>query len=66
MGGTLIDHLYCSSPEKVISTYILLSDISNYFPIYVKLKNCNLIKITQRVRINILKTFPKLTPTNFS
>ena len=43
-GGTLIDHFYCSSPEKVANSYVLLSDISDHFPLYVKLKNCNLTK----------------------
>ena len=43
MGGTLIDHFYCSCPEKVTSSYILLSDISDHFPLYIKLKNYNLI-----------------------
>ena len=43
-GSTLIDHFYCSSPEKVANSYVLLSDISDHFPLYVKLKNCNLTK----------------------
>ena len=63
MGGTLIDHLYCSRPEKVTSSYVLLSDISDKFPIYTKLKNCNLVKNNTKKKIYI-KTFPKLTPTN--
>ena len=36
--GTLIDHFYCSSLEKVTNSYVLLSDISDHFPLYVKLK----------------------------
>ena len=63
MGGTLIDHFYCSRPEKVTSSYVLLSDIADKFPIYIKLKNCNLIKNNTKKNIYI-KTFPKLTPTN--
>ena len=41
-GGTLIDHIYCSSPEKVANSYVLQLDISDHFPLYVKLKNLNL------------------------
>ena len=26
MGGTLVDHFYCSCPEKVTNSYVLLSD----------------------------------------
>ena len=31
LGGTLVDHFYCSSSEKVINSYVLLSDISDHF-----------------------------------
>ena len=42
MGSTLIDHFYCSCLKKVTSSYIFLSDISDHFPLYTKLKYCNL------------------------
>ena len=38
LSGTLIDHFYCSSSEK--NAYDFLSDISDHFPIYIKLKHC--------------------------
>ena len=38
-----IDQVYCLSPEKLISSYILLSKISDYFPFYIKLKNCSFL-----------------------
>ena len=47
MGGTLIDHFYCSGPEKVANSIVLQSDISDHFPLYVKLKNFNLTKNNQ-------------------
>ena len=43
-GGTLIDHFYCSTPQKVIQCQVLMSDISDNFPLFIKLKNCKLVK----------------------
>ena len=38
LGGSLIDHFYCSNPQKVLNSCVLLSDISDHFPLYIKLK----------------------------
>jgi len=40
LGGSLIDHFYCSNPQKVLNSCVLLSDISDHFPLYIKLKQC--------------------------
>ena len=48
LGGSLIDYFYCSNPEKVTNSYVLLSNICDHFPLYTKLKHCNVQK-------NILK-----------
>ena len=65
MGGTLIDHLYCSRPEKVTSSYVLLSDISDKFPIYTKLKNCNLVRNNTNKNNKYIKVFLTITHINF-
>ena len=44
MGGTLIDYFYCSCPKKVTNSYVILLDISDDFPLYIRLKTFNLIK----------------------
>ena len=60
MGGTLIDHFYCSCPEKVTSYYILISDISDHFPLYIKLKNCNLITNNSKNKNKYIKDFSSI------
>ena len=42
--GTLIDHSYFTNPQRVQNTKVFLSDISDHFPLYVRLKNCNFFK----------------------
>ena len=59
-GGTLIDHFYCSTPEKVIHSHVLLSDISDHFPLYIKLKNCNLIKNKFKIKNRYFQDFSKI------
>ena len=59
-GGTLIDHFYCSTPEKVILSQVLLSDISDHFPLYIKLKNCNLIKNKFKIKNRLIQDFSKI------
>ena len=54
MGGTLNDHFYCLSPEKVTSSSILLLD---NFPLYIKLKNCNLIINNTKNKNKYIKYF---------
>ena len=60
MGGTLIDHFYCSCPEKITSSYISLSDISDHFPLYIKLKNCNFIKNNPKNKNKYIKDFSRI------
>ena len=43
--GTLIDHFYFSSPEKVINSYVLLLNISDHFSLYIKRKHYKVKKI---------------------
>ena len=43
-GGTLIDHFYYTNPQRVQNTQVFLSDISDHFPLYVRLKNSNFSK----------------------
>ena len=38
LGGSLIDHFYCFNPQKILNSCVLLSDISDHFPLYIKLK----------------------------
>ena len=59
-GGTLIDHFYCSTPEKVIHSQVLLSDISDHFPLYIKLKNCNLMKNNFKNKNQYFQDFSKI------
>ena len=57
MVGTLIDH-FC--PEKVTSSYILLSDISDNFPLNIKLKNFNLVINNQDIEKKYIKDFSRI------
>ena len=59
-GCTLIDHFYCSTPEKVIYSKVLLSDITDHFPLYIKLKNCNLIKNNLKNKSQYFQDFSKI------
>ena len=59
-GGSLIDHFYCSCPEKITNSYVLISDISDHFPLYVKLKNCKLIKNNSKNRTKYIQDFSKI------
>ena len=36
-----IDNFYCLNQEKVTNSYVLLSDISDHFLLYITLKHCN-------------------------
>ena len=38
--STLIDHFYVNNPEKIINNLLLLSDISDHFPLLVTIQNC--------------------------
>ena len=58
MEGTLIDHFYCSSPEKVISSYI------RPLPLYIKLKNFNLIKNYTTNKNIYIKDFSRIKGNN--
>ena len=54
MGGTLIDYFYCSCPKKVTNSYVILLDISDDFPLYIRLKTFNLIKNNLYTKISWL------------
>ena len=60
MGGTLLDHFYCSCLEKLTNFYVLLSDISDNFPLFIKLKNCNLIKNNSKNKNKFIQRFSKI------
>ena len=59
-GGTLIDHFYCSTPQKVIQCQVLMSDISDHFPLFIKLKNCNLMKNDFKNKNQYFQDFSKI------
>ena len=63
MGGTLIDHFYCS--EKVINFYVLLSDISDNFPLYIELKHCKLKKNSLNIKNQHFQGFSKFNINTF-
>ena len=60
LGGTLIDHFYYSNPQKILDSKVLLSDISDHFPLYVKLKYYNLSKTNINSKIKFFQDFSKI------
>ena len=50
----------CSSPEKVINFYVLLSDISDNFPLYIELKHCKLKKNSLKNANQYFQDFSKI------
>ena len=66
--GTLKDHFYCSTPEKVIHSQVLLSDISDLFLYILKLKkfkNCNSIKNKLKIKNRYFQDFSKINTENY-
>ena len=60
LGGTLIDHFYYSYPQIIFNSNVLLSDISDHFPLYVKLKYCNQSKTNINSKIQFCQDFSKI------
>lgn len=65
-GGTLIDHFYFSNPQRVQNAQVLLSDISDHFPLYVKLKNCNLTKTHINTKTQFHQDYSKININKLS
>ena len=65
-GGTLIDHFYFSNPQRVQNAQVLLSDISDHFPLYVKLKNCNLTKTHVNTKTQFHQDYSKININKLS
>ena len=57
---TLIDYFHCSSQEKVINSYVLLSDISDHFPLYIKLKHSKVKKNSLKNENQYFQQFSKI------
>ena len=65
-GGTLIDHFYCSNLQRVHKANVLLSDISDHFPLYVRLKNCNLTKTHVHTKNQFYQDHSKISTKKLS
>jgi len=59
---TLIDHIYTNSLDKNIATGILVSDLSDHFPIFMTLHD---ILPSQRQRSKLKRNFKKLDKEKF-
>ena len=59
-GGTLIDHFYYTNPQRVQNTQVFLSDISDHFPLYVRLKNSNFSKTQINAKNKLYPDYSKI------
>ena len=65
-GGTLINHFYYTNPQRVLDTQVFLSDISDHFPLYVRLKNCNFSKSQKNVKTQLYQDYSKINNNKLS
>ena len=59
-GGTLTNHFYYINPQSVQNTQVFLSDISDHFPLFVRLKNSSFSKTQTNAKTKFYQDYSKI------